>query len=66
MADKEDWIDALLHDSRPVPVADDGFTHRLLAHLPERPRAHLTGSCRLAQQPSDWYSRYSFRDPQGT
>jgi hypothetical protein len=37
MAD-EDWIDALLDNTRPAPLADDGFTHRLLAQLPARRR----------------------------
>jgi hypothetical protein len=34
MADDNDWMDALLRTQRAEPVADDGFSRRLVSRLP--------------------------------
>lgn len=39
MTERQDWLDELLRTGRPAPVADQGFTARVVARLPARSRA---------------------------
>jgi hypothetical protein len=38
MIDKQDWLDDLLRDGRPVPVPDEGFAAQVMTRLPSRAR----------------------------